>query len=109
MYRTKADFLHDWTKSSTGTLDVLRTVTDEALGQEIVPGHNSIGWIGWHMTTALGYFTNLLGFRLSALKSLTQPNDAKAIADQYARYADEISQAAEQFSDANSRVAPSCA
>lgn len=100
MYRTKADFLQDWTKSSTGTLDVLRTVTDEALGQEIVPGHNSLGWIGWHVTTALGYFTNLLGFRLSALKSLTQPNDAKAIADQYARYADEISQAAEQFSDA---------
>ncbi|TCI22584.1 DinB family protein [Exiguobacterium sp. SL-9] len=99
MYRTKADFLQDWAKSSTGTLDVLRVVTDEALGQEIVPGHNSLGWMGWHVTTALGYFTNLLGFRLSALKSLTRPTDATTIADQYARYADEIAQMAEQFSD----------
>ncbi|MCC5891835.1 DinB family protein [Exiguobacterium sp.] len=99
MYRTKQDFITDWETSSRGTLDVLRAVTDEALGQAIVPGHNSLGWIGWHVTTALGYFTNLLGFRLSALKSLTQPNEAATIADQYERYAGEILRVAEQFTD----------
>ncbi len=100
MYRTKQDFITDWEASSRGTLDVLRAVTDDALTQAIVPGHNSLGWIGWHVTTALGYFTNLLGFRLSPLKSLAQPAAAKAIADQYERYAREIADAAEQFTDA---------
>lgn len=99
MYRIANDFKQDWTKSSTGTLDVLRAMTDDALGQKIVPDHNSLGWIAWHVTTALGYFTNLLGFRLSALKSLTQPNQAGAIADQYERYAQEILNAADDFSD----------
>lgn len=99
MYRTKQDFITDWTKSSAGTLDVLRTVTDETITQSIVPGHNSLGWIGWHVTTALGYFTNLLGFRLSALKSLTQPITAGVIAAQYERYANEIAEAAESFTE----------
>ncbi|WP_214891089.1 DinB family protein [Exiguobacterium sp. s142] len=99
MYRTANDFKQDWTKSSTGTLDVLRAMTDDTLGQKIVPDHNSLGWIGWHVTTALGYFTNLLGFRLSALKSLTQPDQASVIADQYERYAQEISSAADGFTD----------
>ncbi|MCT4781675.1 MULTISPECIES: DinB family protein [Exiguobacterium] len=100
MYRTKQDLITDWTKSSAGTLDVLRAVTDETLMHAIVPGHNSLGWIGWHVTTALGYFTNLLGFRLSPLKSLAQPTDALSIANQYERYARELAEAAEQFSDA---------
>lgn len=99
MYRTANDFKQDWIKSSTGTLDVLRAMDDDALAQQIVPGHNSLGWIGWHVTTALGYFTNLLGFRLSALKSLSKPNKASVIADQYERYAQEILSAADKFTD----------
>lgn len=100
MYRVKEDFITDWQRSSEGTKAVLRAMSDDKLEQSIVEGHNSLGWLGWHLTTALSYFMGQIGHKLPALKSMQQPQTASEIADQYELYAAHILElAGQEFSD----------
>lgn len=73
MYRKVDDFLKDWDKARNGTIQALEAMTDEKLGQEVTRGHNTLGWIGWHLTTAPVYFASLLGL------SLTAPGDSRTV------------------------------
>ena len=99
MYREREDFITDWQRSSEGTSAVLRAVTDETLGQSIVEDHNSLGWLGWHLTTAMSYFSRQLGIQLPALPSMEQPKHASEIADCYEQYAAHILELAGQQFD----------
>ena len=51
MYRKVEDFLEDWAVSSKGTLDVFKAITNDKLNQAIVEGHNTLGWLAWHLVT----------------------------------------------------------
>lgn len=91
MYRKVEDFLNDWKIAKDGTLKVLNAMTDESLDQSIVEGHNTLGWIGWHLTTAPAYFAGLLGLKLTSLgDSESVPRSAKVISDSYKRIAHEL-------------------
>ncbi|MFJ7730698.1 DinB family protein [Lysinibacillus sp. NPDC097231] len=68
MYRQVNDFLHEWTAASQGTLQVLKAVTDEKLGQSIVEGHSTLGWLGWHLVGAAGYFSFLAGLKVPMIR-----------------------------------------
>ncbi|GLC89120.1 DinB family protein [Lysinibacillus piscis] len=67
MYRQVDDFLKEWSHASKGTLQVLQAVTDEKLGQSIVEGHSTLGWLGWHLVGAIGYFGYLAGLTVPML------------------------------------------
>lgn len=54
MYRVVEDFLKDWHANAGGTLSVFKAMTDDKLSFSIVEGHNSLGWLAWHLTGAAG-------------------------------------------------------
>lgn len=66
MYRKVDDFLEDWSVSSTGTLNVFKAITNEKLGQSIVEGHSSLGWLAWHLVGAAGMFGHFAGLQIPA-------------------------------------------
>ena len=66
MYRKVDDFLEDWSVSSTGTLNVFKAITNEKLGQSIVEGHSSLGWLTWHLVGAAGMFGHFAGLQIPA-------------------------------------------
>jgi len=78
MYRTQQDFVMDWNQASQGTLRVLRAMTDEALKQAIAEEHNTLGWLGWHITTSAAFFASLAGLEVN------QPDGDKAIVPSHA-------------------------
>jgi len=65
MYRTVQDFLGEWARASAGTISVLESLTDEKLDQVIVEGHNSLGWLGWHLATCPMFFGGQVGLTLT--------------------------------------------
>ncbi|RTR34088.1 damage-inducible protein DinB [Robertmurraya yapensis] len=77
MYRTVNDFLVEWSNSTNGTMKVLEALTDEKLDQAIVEGHNTLGWLGWHIVTSVEFFSNLV-----RLKNIQSPGDAKIVPTQ---------------------------
>ncbi|WP_156292033.1 DinB family protein [Oceanobacillus salinisoli] len=97
MYRKVNDFLQDWTQASQGTLKVLESLTDEKLGQAIVEGHNTVGWIGWHLATAPAYFAGLVGLDVkSKVDPGTVPQKASEIVVQYKNIAEDVKREVEQ-------------
>jgi uncharacterized damage-inducible protein DinB len=50
MFRRIEDFATQWPQERESTLKVLRTLTDETLGQAVVPGGRTLGFLGWHIT-----------------------------------------------------------
>lgn len=84
MYRTIEDFKADWTNSAKGTTLVLKALTDDTLNVAIVEGHNTLGWLGWHLTTAPSFFGNVLGdFNFAPVESNEQPREAATIVEVY--------------------------
>lgn len=77
MYRTKEDFLLDWDQAVNGTVNVLEALTDDKLNQAIVEGHNTLGWLGWHLATALGFFGGQIGLQVEPVGG---PNDVPTTA-----------------------------
>ncbi|MGE7090707.1 DinB family protein [Lysinibacillus sp. NPDC048646] len=68
MYRQVEDFLNEWSNASLGTTQVLKAVTDEKLNQSIVEDHSTLGWLGWHLAGAIGYFGYLAGLQVPMLR-----------------------------------------
>ena len=56
MYRTTEDFLADWQANAAGTLNVFKAITDDKMDVAIVDGHNSLGWLAWHLVSTAGFF-----------------------------------------------------
>ncbi|WP_186577726.1 DinB family protein [Aquibacillus kalidii] len=84
MYRNVNDFVKDWTRASEGTIKVLESLTDDKLGQSIVEGHSTLGWLGWHIATAPIYFASLVGVNLGISTDPSDiPSKASTILDTY--------------------------
>ncbi|WP_040978975.1 DinB family protein [Oceanobacillus jeddahense] len=66
MYRNLNDFLTEWSQSADGTKAVLKALEDEKLDQSIVEGHNSLGWLGWHLVNSPVFFVSLVGIDLES-------------------------------------------
>ncbi|CAN5688829.1 DinB family protein [soil metagenome] len=61
MFRRLEDFAEDFQDERSGTLKVLRALTDESLSQAIVPGGRTLGFLGWHITGSFREMLGLLG------------------------------------------------
>jgi uncharacterized damage-inducible protein DinB len=95
MYRTVQDFLHDWSHSAQGTLKVLQSLTDEKLDQAIVEGHNTLGWLGWHLATAPAFFMKQVGLAIEPAGS-ERPGKAAEIVKAYTKTVEDVKRAVEQ-------------
>lgn len=100
MYRTVDDFLVDWQQSANGTLKVMREMTDDKLDFAIVEGHNSLGWLSWHLVGAAGAFAKFGGLDLSGVdRAKKQPDSVAEIAETYERTANAIAEEAKKLTD----------
>lgn len=97
MYRTVNDFLADWSAASAGTVQVLESLTNETLEQAIVEDHNTLGWLGWHLTHAIPYFAGMIGLELNAPGDPKfVPSEAVRIVSAYEQVSDELKSAVER-------------
>lgn len=97
MYRTVNDFLFDWSNSASGTISVLEALTDEKLNQEIVEGHNTLGWLGWHLVTSVSFFAGQIGLNVTVPGDVrTVPDKASEILDAYKKVSEELKKVVEE-------------
>lgn len=86
MFRTIDDFLNGWQYESEATLKVFRELTDASLPQAVVPGGRTLGFLAWHITTAVSDMMAQAGLPVeAAAQTEAAPAKAAAIADRYAR------------------------
>ncbi|MFB4210802.1 DinB family protein [Shouchella sp. JSM 1781072] len=97
MYRKVEDFIQEWKQESYLTSAVLDAVSDEKLGQAIEEGHNTLGWLGWHLTTSPVFFVGQLGVNLDVELAEKQPSSASVIKDSYDRVSQALLQAMEKI------------
>lgn len=91
MYRTVNDFLVDWEKSANGTIQVLESMRDDKLNQAIVDGHSTLGWLGWHLTTSIGFFAKIIGLSVQIPGNPKKvPEKAQEIIQAYKLVAEEF-------------------
>ncbi|WP_313892155.1 DinB family protein [Psychrobacillus sp.] len=64
MYRKVEDFIEDWSNSAAGTLNVFKAMTNDKLDQAIVEGHNTLGWLAWHLVGSAGAFGHFAGLQI---------------------------------------------
>ncbi|AXF56340.1 DinB family protein [Salicibibacter kimchii] len=102
MYRKVFDFLQEWADEAEKTQQVLRSLRDEKLDQAIEEGHNTLGWLGWHLAVSPAFLFGQAGVEITpAGKPEDQPRQAKEILAAYERVADEVSQkAGKELTDA---------
>lgn len=96
MYRKVEDFVNDWNMSAEGTLNVFKAMTNDKLGQSIVDGHNSLGWLANHLTGSIGAFGGLAGFNLP---DTNQSTDIEEMIKAYEAASAALKEEAGQLSD----------
>lgn len=84
MYRVAEDFVQDWTMASKGALKVLQAIPDAKMDVSIVEGHNSLGWLSWHLVSVAGAFGQFAGLQIPAPgPDMKQPETMAEIAEKY--------------------------
>ena len=100
MYRKVDDFLQDWQNYANGTLQVYNAMTDEKLDQSIVEGHNTLGWLGWHVADVTGALGKQMGLEVDTVDDpTTVPKEASEIARVFKKVTDQIQQGVEGLTD----------
>ncbi|SHM72387.1 DinB family protein [Gracilibacillus kekensis] len=95
MYRKIKDFISDWDNAAQGTTKVLESLTNEKLDQAIVEGHNTLGWLGWHLATSPAFFASIVGLEVKASDPKKIPDNASTIVDAYKKIVEDIRTAAQ--------------
>lgn len=84
MFRRLEDFAEDFQDERSGTIKILRTLTDESLSQAIVPGGRTLGFLAWHITLTFREMLGHAGLTVDGPAMDAQPPaSASAIADAY--------------------------
>ncbi|MGG0655279.1 DinB family protein [Rummeliibacillus pycnus] len=100
MYRKVEDFLEDWTASSKGTLNVMKAITNDKLDQGIVEGHNTLGWLAWHLISAGAAFGHLAELQVPGPgRHQEMPTDIAEIIDAYEQLSEGFKNEAAKLSD----------
>lgn len=84
MYVTIADFLKEWNKEAMLTQNVLDSLTDESLKQEVYPGGRTLGRIAWHFTVNTPDYLAKFGLKIDAVENAASvPPSANEIAETF--------------------------
>src|SRR5688500_9385862 len=93
MLRKIEDFQKNWAYEAEMTGKMLRSLTDESLGQKVSPEGRDLGFLGWHLTQTLAEMLGLVGLKINApAHDLPRPDSAAEIADAYERGAASVSE-----------------
>ncbi|SHG27467.1 DinB family protein [Ornithinibacillus halophilus] len=96
MYRKKEDFLNDWNMASEGTLRVIEAISNDKLDQAVVEGHNTLGWLGWHLATSPAFFASQIGLNVTVSgEPAVVPNNVSEIAEGYKAIANKVKEEVE--------------
>ena len=103
MYRVVDDFLKDFHVNAGGTLEVFKALQDDKLDFSIVEGHNSLGWLAWHITTAAASIAkHCIGLDVPVPnRDEAVPTRVVEIVQRYEIIANAILREAEKLTDAN--------
>lgn len=100
MYRKIEDFVEDWEQSAEGTLRVIQAITDDQLDFSIVEGHNSLGWLAWHLVGAAGAFSQFAGLSVDGIsQNDPQPKKISNIAATYERISAKLTKEVQNLTD----------
>lgn len=84
MYRVAEDFVKDWAISSKAALNVMKAIPNDKMEVAIVEGHNSLGWLAWHLVSVAGAFGHFAGLQIPAPgPDMPQPETMEEIAEKY--------------------------
>lgn len=102
MYRRIEDFITEWNVSSAGTLKAIRALQDAKLDQAIVEGHNTLGWLSWHLVGAMSFFGGSAGLLVPVQAAPNeQPTSVEELATAYEKNSAEIAEGATKLTDAD--------
>lgn len=102
MYRKIEDFLEDWTASSDGTLKVIKAITNDKMNQAIVEGHNTLGWLAWHLVGVGAAFGHLAELQVPGPgRSQEMPTDIAEIVDAYEQLSEAFKKEVAKLTDAD--------
>lgn len=102
MFRTIEDFLHEWSRESQATQQILDTLTDASLTQRIAPNFRELGQLGWHIATTIHEMMSRTGLEFAEPEGgELAPASAKTIAETYRTAAAAFTEALQsQWTDA---------
>ncbi|WP_141994264.1 DinB family protein [Bacillus sp. B4EP4a] len=81
MYITIADFIKEWNKEAILTQNVLDSLTDDSLEQQVYPEGRTLGRIAWHFTTNIPDYLAHFGLKIDRIESSENvPSSAQEIA-----------------------------
>lgn len=84
MYYKISDFEKDWISEREGTLKILNNLTDESLKQKVYPEGRTLGYLAWHLTTAIGEMLSKVNIKTdSPNEDAPVPESAAAIKEFY--------------------------
>ena len=84
MYRVAEDFVQEWANASKGALKVMQAIPDDKMDVAIVEGHNTLGWLSWHLVSVAGAFGHFAGLQIPAPgPEMAQPKTMAEIAKMY--------------------------
>lgn len=84
LYRNTEDFISEWNGSAKGTLKVMQAITNDKMDVAIVDGHNSLGWLSWHLVGVAGAFGHFAGLQIPAPgPEMKQPETMAEIIEAY--------------------------
>lgn len=69
MYRHTEDFLVEWQNAAKGATKAIEAITNDTQDTAIVEGHNTLGWLAWHLVEVGTMFGNVIGCTLSTVKA----------------------------------------
>ncbi|MGF7046241.1 putative damage-inducible protein DinB [Paenibacillus sp. DS2015] len=100
MYRKVEDFIMEWNESVTGTVNVFKAMTDDKLNQAIVEGHNSLGWLAWHLTNVPVFLVKFVGLEIPSVGNPKEvPTSVQIIVEAYETMANTLSSAVSKLTD----------
>ena len=84
MYRVAEDFVQEWANASKGALKVMQAIPNDKMDVAIVEGHNSLGWLSWHLVAVAGAFGQFAGLQIPAPgPDMKQPETMADITEMY--------------------------
>jgi uncharacterized damage-inducible protein DinB len=84
VFSSLADFFKLWYQEAEKTQQILASLTDDSLQQQVTEDHRTLGRLAWHLTTSLHEMTSHAGLEFEANEDGSpMPETASAIAEAY--------------------------
>lgn len=100
MYRTVEDLIAEWKHEAGLTQNLLDSLTDEALLQQVYPEGRTLGRIAWHFVTNIPDYLTEFGVSIAKVSNASEVPTAKEIAEVFRAVSSQVINALqEQWTD----------